>query len=145
MEKLRVNILEALRIAPPIAGTLRVLKEEGYHIGLNLPKGASVFFRLNPNPHIHPLRQPLPAEARRCPFDFKGVDRSNIEHDAFDYNPYRWLQRGMDQETLLSTGPRSILDANEQGGEAKQAAASATATAVLNPPKEEVVASLPPV
>lgn len=147
MEKLRINILEALRIAPPIAAIPRLLQEDGEHSGLILPKGASVSFRTNPNPHVHPLRLPLPAETRRCPFDFKGVDRSDIDHDAFDYNPYRWLQRGMDKDMLFTTGPRSVVEADKQGEgeELTHASDSTSATAVLDPPKEAVVTSLPPV
>lgn len=85
---------------------------------------------LDINPHIDPLRKPLPAQSRRCPLDFRGMDRTNVGHDGFDYNPYRWLEKDMDEELLFR-----MEYSNESSGQAQ--ASSGAATAVLVAPKVE--------
>lgn len=130
MVNARANILESLRINHPIALAVRTVMEDGNIGGVDVKEGDMFSFRFTPNNHVHPLRQPLPAEARRCPFDFKGVERTQTPHDGFDYNPYRYLQQGVDKDVLFNAGS---IENSESGTER-----SAVTTMVMDAPRQSV-------
>lgn len=79
--------------------------------GYTIPKGSIVFLKLLPNKHVDPLRQPLPANMRRCPFDHNEVDRTATGHDGFDFNPNRWLDSEGATEGLFDLGPQEVVGA----------------------------------
>ena len=86
----RMCTLESLRCAPPAPAVLRKAATDLKIRGYNVPKGTNMLLSVVPNKHVDPLRLPLPASERRCPFDFNGVNRTATGHDGFDFNPFRW-------------------------------------------------------
>ena len=88
----RMCCLEALRCVPIVRGASRKAVTDLEMDGYAIPKGTTMLLSFFPNKHVDPLRQPLSAGQRRCPFDFNGVDRTATGHDGFDFNPHRWME-----------------------------------------------------
>lgn len=117
MALLRCCLLEALRLQPVIGAAIRVTTRDVDVGEYHLPKGSTIFLPLVPHGHINPLRKPLPAEQRRCPFDADGIDRTATGHDGFDFNPHRWLEEdGLVSEVFDAGAPDALPSSASHGG-----------------------------
>ena len=83
--------METMRLIPAVRAVFRQAVVDMDVGEYTVPAGTSVGVALSPNLHTDPLRAQISAGQRRCPFDIHGIDRSELRHDSFDYNPDRWL------------------------------------------------------
>ena len=110
MQLARMCVLEGLRLVPAVSAVVRKATTDIEVDGYNIPKGTMMFLSVVPNKHIDPLRNPLPASERRCPFDYNGVDRTATGHDGFDFNPYRWAGNDVHSGKALNTNGSAPVD-----------------------------------